>query len=278
MSYVFDERRGSPRIVAGSNATEEYLYNLWEDDPGQPKISEDDAEAYVAANTDAAKGDLTERVIVLTPDDELGDKLWRVEVRYSRPTPTSESVEPGGSAGRRVRIGFDRQRLYRSISTIQAYAADGETAPDFGKMIGVTQNGVEGVDVITPAFKFTRHRTIDASAYNDSYENVLYNVVGRVNKTPFTGKASGTVLLVGVDSQYNPRTDEYELTFEFEASPNQLDISVGGITGITKGGWEYLWVYYEDVEDEASGRTIKKPVAAYREQIYQVGDFSVLGF
>lgn len=276
MSEVFNERRGSPRIVTGSNTTKEYLYNLWDDSEGV-KLTEDEAEAYVSANTDSAKGDLTERVIVLTPDDNLGDELWRVEVRYSRPQPGSDSVPPGGSAGRRLRIGFDRQRIYRSISTLATYPAPDETAPDFGGMIGVTQNGVDGVDVIIPAFKFTRHRTIEGSEYNDSFENALANVAGRVNKAPFTGKPAGTVLLVGVDSQYNPSEDQYELTYEFEYSANETGISIGGITGIEKGGWEYLWVYYEDVEDSDSGRTIKKPIAAIREQIVKVGDFSVLG-
>ena len=276
MTYVFNERHGSPRLVAGTNPSEEYLYNLWDDEP-DAKITEQDAYAYVAANTDEEKGSLKERTIVLEADEELGDALWRIEVRYSKPQANSESVQPGGSSGRRVRIGFDRQRIFRSISTISVHAAPGESAPNFGGSIGVTQNGVEGVDVITPAFKFTRHRTIDASEYNDSFENLLFNVVGRINKNPFTGKPSGTVLLVGVDSQYNTREDQYELTFEFEASPNQEGITIGEISGISKGGWEYLWVYYEDVEDEASGRIIKKPVAAYVEQIIRVGDFSVLG-
>lgn len=262
--------------MGGSNPTKEYLYNLWDDEPGE-KLTEDEAEAYVEANTDDEKGSLTERLIVLTPDDKLGDALWRVEVRYSLPSVRDASVLPGGSARRRMRIGFERQRIYKSISTISTYTAGTETAPDFGGMIGVTQNGVDGVDVITPAFKFTRHRTIDAIEYTDGFENALFNVVRTVNKAPFTGKPSGTVLLAGIVSEYNPADDTYELTYEFEGQLNESGIVIGDITGISKGGWEYLWVYYEDVEDPDSGRTIKKPIAAYREQIYRVGDFSVLG-
>ena len=44
-----------------------------------------------------------------------------------------------------------------------------------------------------------------------------------------------------------------------------------------KEGWHYLWVRYEDEKDEAAKVLTRRPVAAYVEQVYQYGDFGLLG-
>ncbi|MBC7326197.1 MAG: hypothetical protein H5T99_12950, partial [Moorella sp. (in: Bacteria)] len=67
------------------------------------------------------------------------------------------------------------------------------------------------------------------------------------------------------------------ITFKFAASPNKTNITIGDITGIAKKGWEYLWVLYEDAEDTNAQRLVKRPVAAFVEQVYPYGDFSQLG-
>jgi len=72
-------------------------------------------------------------------------------------------------------------------------------------------------------------------------------------------------------------SDDWEVTFRFAASPNRWDVTVGAITGIRKRGWEYLWVRYEDDEDEDTEQLIKRPVAVYVEQVYEYGDFRRLG-
>ena len=37
--------------------------------------------------------------------------------------------------------------------------------------------------------------------------------------------------------------------------------------GISKKGWEYLWVRYQDTEDANAKMLIKKPIAAYVEKV-----------
>ena len=61
------------------------------------------------------------------------------------------------------------------------------------------------------------------------------------------------------------------------ASPNANNLSIGGINGINKKGWEYLWVRYVDDKDAAAMMMVKKPLAVYVEKVYQAGDFSLLG-
>jgi hypothetical protein len=54
-----------------------------------------------------------------------------------------------------------------------------------------------------------------------------------------------------------------------------VGLSVGSLTGIAKGGWHHLWVLYSSVVDQYT--LIKRPVAAYVEQVYWPADFSLLG-
>ena len=54
-------------------------------------------------------------------------------------------------------------------------------------------------------------------------------------------------------------------------------LSLGTITGISKEGWQYLWVRFIDDEDTTAKALIKRPVSAYVEQVYSYGDFSGLG-
>ncbi len=71
--------------------------------------------------------------------------------------------------------------------------------------------------------------------------------------------------------------DLWELQFRFSASPNKSDIQVGEITGIAKKGWEYLWVLYVEDVDESAKSIVKKPIGVHVEQVYENGDFSLLG-
>ena len=67
------------------------------------------------------------------------------------------------------------------------------------------------------------------------------------------------------------------ISFKFAASPNATGLVVGDITGIAKKGWEYLWVRYADAEDTSAKVLVKKPIAAYVEQVYPYGNFAGLG-
>jgi len=72
-------------------------------------------------------------------------------------------------------------------------------------------------------------------------------------------------------------SEDWEITYRFASQPNRTGIVVGDITGISKKGWEYMWVRYRDTEDGSAKALVKRPVAAYVEQVYRDGDFSQLG-
>jgi hypothetical protein len=113
----------------------------------------------------------------------------------------------------------------------------------------------------------------------------LYALTGKVNSTGFwitiRGDryqfAAGECLFLGASADESTASDFVDITYRFAASPNRTGITVGDITGISKKGWEYLWVRYADAEDATAKAIVKKPVAAYVEKVYEVGDFSAIG-
>ena len=84
------------------------------------------------------------------------------------------------------------------------------------------------------------------------------------------------VLFLGASGSKRGNGD-WEITFNFAASPNQTNITVGDITVAQKLGWEYMWVRYADAEDTIAKAIVKKPIAVYIERVYELGDFSNLG-
>ncbi|KAA0215760.1 MAG: hypothetical protein DYG94_06340 [Leptolyngbya sp. PLA3] len=111
------------------------------------------------------------------------------------------------------------------------------------------------------------------------YKATLFGLTGKVNSNSWKGFNAGEVLFLGASgSRRGTSADaDWEITFRFAASANALGISVGPISGISKKGWEYLWVRYADAEDAGSNAIVKRPVAAYVERVYDEGNFSALG-
>ena len=105
-----------------------------------------------------------------------------------------------------------------------------------------------------------------------------------MNNATFRGLAAGECLFLGASgtlhgTEFTDGTSgggDWEITYRFAASPNKTGITIGSISGIAKKGWEYLWVRYADVEDMNAMAMVKRPVAAYVEQVYESADFSSL--
>jgi hypothetical protein len=71
--------------------------------------------------------------------------------------------------------------------------------------------------------------------------------------------------------------DAWSITFNFAGSPNTASQTIGDITGISKYGWDYLWVRYADFVDSFAYSLVKRPIGVYVERVYQPADFSDLG-
>ena len=118
------------------------------------------------------------------------------------------------------------------------------------------------------------------------YLTVLYGLTGKTNDATFRGFNTGEVLFKGASGSRDGHVTA-SVTFDFAASPNVTGISIGGsassadghppITGISKGGWEYLWVHYREYKSIAQNRIVKYPHTVIVERVYDAGDFDLLG-
>lgn len=210
-------------------------------------------------------------------DQVLGPGSYKIRAVYDVLSTT------GGSGSRKPEptFSFDTgggtTHMSQSLKTKGKYAASGHTAPDFGGAIEVDENDtVKGIDITTPIFNFNETHYFTASEVSTNYKNTLADLTGRVNNSAFRGNPAGTVLFLGAAGTRRGirSTDLWEINFKFAVSPNKKNLTIEGITITEKEGWDYMWFRYEA---ELSGNSrIKKPVAAYVEEIYERRSFGAL--
>lgn len=268
MAVTIAEKLESRRVTDGPNPSAELRYVVQGIDGDETM-----ARAYAYAASPTAY-DLYGDTLTLLPrieataDEPLSNDLIEVTVRYGvwpQEYESTFSFETGGGS----------QHITQSLETIGSYAAEG-TAPDFAGAIGVTRDSVEGVDINAPIYQFSETHYLPDGIVTGGYKATLFGLTGKVNNGVWRGFEAGEVLFCGVSGTrrgYAP----WELTFRFATSPNKTGIAVGTIEGIAKKGWEYMWVRYQETEDEVADAVVKQPLAVYVERVYDAGDFTDLG-
>jgi hypothetical protein len=200
----------------------------------------------------------------------VGPKLWYGEAQYNYPTKQETGIKLY-----QFDTGGGTQHITQSLGTVQRYARTGYVPPNFLGAVGVSQNNVDGVDIVVPVYHFSEVNYESNSQVDVAYKQTLFTLTGRVNNDIWNGYAAGEVLFLGAAGSMRAGGD-WEITYRFAASPNLTSITIGDITGIAKKGWEYLWVQYLDGVDNDAYSLIKRPHSVHIEQVYPVGDFSDL--
>jgi hypothetical protein len=240
-------------------------------------------------SVDAARDYLTTEDVVPSIYDGLvykslewehdGAGVWIFTASYQHPDKSDErqSLETGEYV-----FSFDTsgQTVTRKVSLgTTAYAKSGETAPDFKGAIGVerdkSEQRVEGVEVGVSGLKFSITKRMPRTDITLAYIRVLKSLTYTKNNAAFLGFDAGELLFVGATGREGTNTDP-EVTFNFIASDNVDNLTVGDITGIVKPGHDYLWQLFEEVEDSSANATVTQPKAAYVEQVYYEGDHTKL--
>ena len=201
--------------------------------------------------------------------------IWNARVHYGERRTNPDT----GEASMSFEVGGGTQHITQSLQTVGAYGADGESPPETGGAIGVTQDDVEGVDIKVPTFSWSETHYLDENQVTMAYVNTLFRTYAHVNTLHFRQFAPGEVRFDGARaaSRKDSQAGDWKVEFSFAASPNRNDIYVGNIGPIKKRGWEYLWVYYEKREDPETGLTLPQPRAVYVEQVYRWADYRNLG-
>lgn len=211
---------------------------------------------------------------------------WEAETTYSQQANASRDAD--GSVTYPVkrresfRISGTQLHITQSLETVGAYAAPGETPPDTGRAIGVTQDRVEGTDIMVPTTEWTLEYTWQQQHINDGYKRLLAQLAQTTNIATWAGYGPRELLFVGAEiDQQADAPDESELTirYTFAIQPTMLNIPVGDIIVAEKKGWDYLWVRYEPRVGRVGpgNKLLLWPRYAYVERVYEQTDFGLLG-
>jgi hypothetical protein len=260
MPAVITERYNSRQATESDSPTTELLYTV--------SGTEDDVEvrSLVEATIPASYLGLLHQSYTIEP---IGGGVWEITVQYSQYEP-----KDNGQSSFAFDTGGGTTHVTQSRQTLGSYAPAGMTAPDFQGAIGVTLDSVEGTDITVPVYNFSETHYLNNALVTGSYKLTLFSLTGRINGSGFKGFAAGEVLFLGASGSKRG-SDNWEITYRFAASPNVTGLTVGPISGITKRGWDYLWVRYADAEDQYV--LVKRPIAAYVERVYLDGNFAALG-
>jgi len=209
--------------------------------------------------------------------------VWLATVPYAAAEYSGPNRPAAGEEQFQFDTGAGNVHITQSLSTTNKYPA--ATAADYKGAIGVTDTGIEGVDVPAAAFEFSITRYFANADVTATYFATLKGLAWHTNNASFDlVLRSGQVLTFAAGELLFKRAsggpaspDDWGITFQFAASPNVTGRVIGTITGIAKGGHEYLWVRYKNAVDATAKKLVQIPEAVYAEKVFESGALSGLG-
>jgi len=264
---TIEEKYKSRSTETGDSASAEYVYTVMGSD--DPVTIETDVLAAAPATVATATTSLIRLGMSIR---QVSNGHWEAFVNYGHPSlpPFPET----GESSYQFEVGGGTQRRTHALENIANYGIGAATPPDFKGAIGVTENGVEGVDVIVPQFQFSETHYIDDLGMTPTYQATIATLAGGVNDATFKGHAAGEVLFLGASGGKRGAGD-WEVNFRFGVQRNVTGLQVGDITGIDKDGWDYLWFRF--AEAESGNALVKRPQSAHVDRVYPRVDLSQLG-
>jgi len=231
----------------------------------------------------------------------VGPDQWEATASYSDPEKEEDDEEDGDSletgegvwsfdtTGETHNLKYTRDDPLDTNPRVQnrqrrGFASGGSRGGLMYGAINVDGDSVNGVDIVVPSLKMTYRTKLSKGFVSVSWVRKVAAITGTTNAQPFYGFDPGELLFMGISGEESTQSDP-QVTFSFQASSNFSEpqiydvVETDGETTVemTKKGWEYLWFYYETVEDPTTKRTKPKPVDVYINQIYDESDFTVLG-
>lgn len=219
----------------------------------------------------------------------LGDNAWQVTIDYVK-----DGAENEGEPLKRARS-FDTTGGTQHITqaaggsvTVQGGTITTQgsevryppgSAPSMSDAIGVTEAGVQGVDIVVPQMQWQESYDVPNAYVTPAYIRTVAALTGTINVAAFRGFNPGEVLFLGCSGsqEWDDQRGRgpWSLSYRFVASPNVTNQTIGSITGISKDGHDYLWVVYESASD--SGSLVKRPKFVYVNRVYKRASFALLG-
>ncbi len=200
--------------------------------------------------------------------DPIGPSFYVGQSSYEQRRPDdnpSFSFELGGGTS----------RILVSKAVVNGYKVGGTYTP-LDASIGATADGVEGCDVFLPSYSWSEIWRFNPADADATYRNKVKALLAApVNNATFRGYPAGEVLFMGASGSQTGQ-NETEVTFKFAQSPNVTGLTVGGITGITKAGWDFLDQRFQEALDATTNLLIRTLQFVIIHRVYDAGDYSTL--
>jgi len=132
------------------------------------------------------------------------------------------------------------------------------------------------VPILEPTYDESETHWVPLDSITLGYRQTLKALIGKTNATFWKGNQPGEALLTGVSGTRRGASDA-ELTFRWSVRENQTGITIGGITGVSKQGWQYLWVRYETTRTSDDEPSVETPSHVCVASVYRSADLSLLG-
>lgn len=211
----------------------------------------------------------------------VGNRYFDCTATYNTLVPKQGQGENGGGGGQQPlpgSVSWDTtgttERVYQAFSE-EGFAVSEANAPSFECAINVNGTSVEGLDVVRPAMRYSETWVLPSSlALSESFVAAVHRLTGTVNANTFRPFEPGEALFMGGRCQIQGDQPFAQVTFDFEARPNEDWYSDGIGFTIPKEGWEYIWVRYTD--DVDSNSLVRRPRYIYKNVVYKKADWSGL--
>ena len=217
-----------------------------------------------------------------------GACVWEATQTYSSaeqvPTPTGESTFSFDTGGATEHVICSKETVGAYGWADPAHTSQLSTGT-FGGLIGVSyaDNGnmeLAGADIPVRFLAWEETHHLHDAYMTASYERTLYELTGTVNNAGFAGSRGGwfgpgNVLLDRVHGGQRG-TEDWEITFAFQARRELRNAYVAGFSGVWARGWEYIWPVMGP-QTFPGDRVAVVPIGLMVERMFDYGDFSRLG-
>lgn len=206
--------------------------------------------------------------------DDLGGGVFHVTVNYESGQPTeggeeagTAPSEPAGGAGDtsegggNVAGGADAnatlgreftfttsggtEHITKARFLVDSGKVGGGAAPDTKLAIGLTKEGISGIDIVSPNMEFAYTHKVRGLTLGRFIR--LGWATGKINLVPWWGFGEFEILFLGCDGKWSDGDDAWTVTYRFKYSPKEEDIDIigdGTLMCAVKDGWDVLDVGY----------------------------------
>lgn len=203
----------------------------------------------------------------------VGFEIWHATYTYS----PYEQVTVGD-----IEESFDTDggtiHITQALSHLGDFAPPGDTANNYGGLINVTNDSVEGIDIEVPGFAFELRGTLAAASITNAYKLQLAELTKTVNIASWKGFPAGTVMFKGASGGLKKSQSEGNITYKFTVeSIDAAHTDANGIALPNRNGWDLIWYRATEVIDGTTNDVVRRSVSAHIDRVYYYSDFTLIG-